>query len=224
MNHIDLEAELYALGMLEDAERGRIDAHIAACTACAVLMGQAEGVVATLIDSTQRRHPERRPNRWLMATAAAFAIATAGLLGQNVVLHGALSGDGALLATMVNSHFNHMQFETAAGVEIPAKAIYERHGRWYEILAAGTPEWRVVFVRPDGSRDPAGVQFAHRGVASIAYVTPVGTVRSIDLEDADGHVVGSVHPAVEAEGEASLPETAAALALRPARGPLASTR
>jgi hypothetical protein len=201
MNHIDQEAELYALGMLEDEERARVDEHLLACEPCMVLVGNAEAAVAALIDTTQQRQPKRRTAWWPVATAAAFAIATAGLLAQNVALHGALASDGAVLDTMVNSHFDHTQFQGSGGAEIAAKAIYERHGKWYEILADGTPAWHVVFVRPDGTRDPASAQFARRGSASIVYLAPSTPVKSIELEDSAGHVVGSVRPAVQAEQE-----------------------
>jgi hypothetical protein len=121
------------------------------------------------------------------------------LLGQNVILHGALSSEGTLLATMIDSHFDHAQFQAAGGREIAAKAIYERHGKWYEILADGTPAWHVVFVRPDGTRDPAAAGFAHRGAASIVYLAPSTPVRSIELEDTGGHVVGSVRPVFQVD-------------------------
>jgi hypothetical protein len=199
MNHIDQEAELYALGMLEDDERARIDEHLLVCDACTVLVGKAEAAVAALIDSTQQRRPVQRRAWWPIAMAAAFALSAMGLLGQNLVLHGALSNDGALLATLINSHFDHTQFEGAGGREIAAKAIYERHGKWYEILADGTPAWHVVFVRPDGTRDKAAAEFAQRGAASIVYLAPTTPVRSIELQDSSGHVVGSVNPVLMAD-------------------------
>jgi hypothetical protein len=199
MNHIDQEAELYALGMLDDEERARVDDHLIACEPCTVLVGQAEAAVAALDDSTQERRGERRAAWWPVAVAAAFAVAAMGLLGQNVIMRSALGSDGAILAMMVNSHFDHTQFQAPGGAEIPAKAIYERHGKWFEILADGTPAWHVVFVRPDGTRDPAGAEFSRRGAASIVYVAQSAPVRSIDLEDATGHVVGSVHPVVQAD-------------------------
>ncbi len=198
MNHIDHEAELYALGMLDDDERARIDEHLLTCEPCTVLVGNAEAAVTALIDTTQERRPQRRRAWWPVAVAAAFALSTLGLLGQNLVLHGALSNDGALLATLINSHFDHTQFQGPGGQEIGAKAIYERHGKWYEILADGTPAWHVVLVRPDGTREPATAEFAQRGVASVAYLTPATPVRSIDLEDDAGHVVGSVKPTLQA--------------------------
>jgi hypothetical protein len=201
MNHIDQEAELYALGMLDEKERARIDDHLATCEPCTVRIGTAEAAVAALVDSTQRRRPERRTAWWPVAAAAAFALTAMGLLGQNVALRGALGSDGALVATLVDSHFDHAQFQTPGGAALPAKAIYERHGKWFEILADGTPAWHVVFVRPDGSRDRARAEFARRGAASLVYSAQSAPVRSIDLEDASGHVVGSVRPAVQAEQE-----------------------
>ncbi len=201
MNHIDQEAELYALGMLDDDERARIDEHLLTCEPCTVRVGHAEATVAALIDSTQVRRPKRNTAWWPTAIAAAFAVAATGLLGQNVILRGALAGDGTALAMMVDSHFDHTQFQAPGGAAIPAKAIYERHGKWYEILAVGTPAWHVVFVRPDGTRDPAGAEFARRGSASIVTLAPLTPVKSIDLEDASGHVVGSVHPVVQSEQE-----------------------
>jgi hypothetical protein len=201
MNHIDQEAELYALGMLDDEERARVDDHLTSCEPCTVLVGKAEAAVAALIDSTQQRRPQR-PRAWVPVVAAAvIAMAALGLLGQNLLLHGALGNDGAMLATMVDSHFDHTQFQAPGGAEIAAKAIYERHGKWYEVLADGTPDWHVMFVRPNGTRDRAAADFTRRGAASIVYLAPSTPVRAIELEDAAGHVVGSVRPVLQAERE-----------------------
>lgn len=204
MNHIDQEAELYALGMLDDDERARVDEHLRDCIPCTVRVGEAEAAVAALIDTTQERGRQPRTARWPLAVAAAFALAALGLAGQNVMLRGALGADGTVLATMVNSHFDHAQFQAPGGAALPAKAIYERHGKWYEILADGTPDWHVVFVRPDGTRDPAAAGFARRGAASLVYLAPATPVRTIELEDAAGHVIGSVRPTLLGEREASL--------------------
>jgi hypothetical protein len=196
MNHIDQETELYALGMLDDCERARIDEHLAACIPCTIKVGEAEAAVATLIDSSHQQPRQRRTAWWPVAAAAAFAVTACGLLGQNIAMHGALGTDGAMLATLVNSHFNHVQFQTLSGTPMAAKAIYDRHGKWYEILADGTPAWHVVFVRPDGTRDPAAVEFERRGAASVIYLASTEPVKSIDLEDSTGRVIGSVRPLV----------------------------
>jgi hypothetical protein len=196
MNHLDEEIELYSLGMVSDCERARIDAHLTWCPPCTVKIGAAEGAVAALIDASQQRPQQRRTAMWPVAAAAAFAVAAAGLFGQNNALHGGLSSDGAMLATLVDSHFNHAQFQTPSGTPMAAKAIYDRFGRWYEVLTDGTPAWHVVFIRPDGTRDPATVGFVRRGAASIVYLASTGPVKSIDLEDTAGHVIGSVRPLV----------------------------
>jgi hypothetical protein len=200
MNHIDDDAEAYALGLLDDGERARVDAHVATCDACAERIGAAETAVAGLVDATQRV-PQRRQPRRLLAVAAAFALDSGLLLGQNVFMRGALDRDGTVLATLVDSHFDHAQFAAPSGAPLGAKAIYERHGKWFEILVDGTPAWRVIFVRPDGSREPALSGFAHRGAASVMIATPLGPVRSIQLEDAGGRIVGSVRPVLQREQE-----------------------
>jgi hypothetical protein len=201
MNHIDQEAELYALGILEDEERAHIDQHLVTCGPCAERVGVAEAAIAALIDATLQRKPERRAAWWPLAAAAAFAITATGLLGQNIALNGALGHDGAILATMVNSHFVHAQFQAPGGVELPAKVIYERHGKWYEIVADGTPPWQVVLVRADGSREQAPAAFARRGAASVAYIEQSAPVKTIQIEDLDGRLIGSVHLVVVPEKE-----------------------
>lgn len=199
MNHIDQEAELYALGMLEDDERARVDEHLAACDECLRRVGEAEGAVASLVEGTQRVTQPRTP-RWPLAIAAAFAVSTAGVLGQNFLMRGQLAGDGAIMAQMVNSHFDHAQFASPQGEPIGAKAVYERHGKWYQILADGEPNWRVVLVQPDGTRDPSAAGFARRGTSSVMTVRPDTPVKTIELDDTAGHVVGVVHPVLAPDG------------------------
>ena len=45
--------------VLDDAERDRVDAHLATCDACARNVGDAEAAIAALVDRTQRA-PQRR--------------------------------------------------------------------------------------------------------------------------------------------------------------------
>jgi hypothetical protein len=191
--HLDDEAELYALGMLDDAERARVDDHVRTCDVCVQRIGAAEAAVAALIDATQRV-PQRRRARWPLAVAATFAIAAAGLLGRNALLHGELDRDGALFATLVNAHFDHEQFTSPRGTPIGAKAIFERHGAWFEVLVDGTPAWNVTFVRRDGSHDHALAHFVRRGTSEVLIALPPAPVSTIELEDAAGRIVGVVHP------------------------------
>jgi hypothetical protein len=192
VNHLDQEAELYALGMLDDDERARVDEHAATCAECAARLGRAEAAMAALVDAANAA-PRRRSAPWA-AIAAAFALVAGGLVWQNVALRGALAADGTVLATLVNSHFDHAQFISPGGMALGAKAIYERHGAWYEVLADGTPDWRVTLVAADGSRHPAPGTFERRGAASVLLLAPAAPVRAIELDDAAGNVVAVVRP------------------------------
>ena len=200
MSHIDGEAELYALGMLDDAERARVELHLTTCDACTALVGRAEEAVASLVDATQRV-PVAKRAWWPMAAAASFAVAAGALLAQNVMLHGALTHDGMLLDTLVTAHFDHEQFSTPAGGPVDAKAIFERHGRWYEILTSGTPAWHIVLVHTDGAREAVQTPFERRDGASIVIVRPTMPVKTIELDDASGQIVGEVSPALHPEKE-----------------------
>jgi hypothetical protein len=197
-DHIDDRAELYALGLLEPEEIDRADAHAAICDICAAKLGRASLAVANIVDASQR-HTRRMPV-WPLAVAAAFAVASAAMLQQNLALHGALADDGALLDTLVMSHFSHEQFSTPAGKPIDAKAIYERHGEWFEIVAAGQPSWSVTMVGKDGSRTTLP-PFTKRGAAEIVFARPPHATAEIVLRDDAGNTVGTVKPELAPEKE-----------------------
>ena len=100
MDHFDEELEHYALGLLEPEERDRIDEHVRACDVCAERLGRAEAAVAALVTGSQQRRAWRLP-AWPVAVAAAFALTSAVLFGQNVALRGAMNADGHVLDTLV---------------------------------------------------------------------------------------------------------------------------
>lgn len=195
---IDEQAELYALGLLEPDDCERIDAHAGTCDLCAVKLGCASLAVTSIVDAA-RRQTRRRPV-WPLAVAAAFAVTSGVALQQNMILHGALANDGLLLDTLVTSHFAHQQFQGPDGKTIDAKAIYERHGEWFEILAAGQPAWSVTLVGRDGSRTRLP-SFTRRGTSSIVFARPTHVAESIELQDTAGTVVGSVRPGLATETE-----------------------
>ena len=191
MNHLDDEAELYALGMLDPAERERVDDHIRTCDACLRRVGAAEETVAALAAPALVR---ARSRPWSAAVAVASALACAASLAVAVGLHRETDADGAAIARLVDSHFAHVQFVTPAGAPIAAKAIYERHGAWYIIVANGAPAWHVVLVEPDGTRAPVAGAFARRGQSSILTIDAPPRVRAIELDDEGGRLVASVRP------------------------------
>ena len=63
--HIGDDAALYALGILDEVSRRRIDAHVAACDSCAAEIGNAEAEVATLAAA----EPQYRPPAGFAAPA-----------------------------------------------------------------------------------------------------------------------------------------------------------
>jgi len=155
--HIDDLAELYALGMLSDAERDALDGHIAACEPCAKRVGDAEAVVASLVieaepprslDARVRRAVASRPAvaRLGPLIAAAFIL---GLLPSLWLLHAvqvrsAFDDDRrAAIVAMLHSHFTHAQFVSIAPDAPRAKVIFARGGAWCYVVAQTRKAYRV---------------------------------------------------------------------------------
>lgn len=148
--HIDELAELYALGVLNDAERATVDAHVQTCAQCAQRVGEAETLIADTVaerepsgDLDRRMHAAFAPRRasgtrWGALVAAAFVL---GLLPG--VLFGVFQSrttafdrdrDQAI-AAMVNSHFVHAQFTALSSDAPKAKVIYGRGKPWRFFVA-----------------------------------------------------------------------------------------
>lgn len=200
--HVDDDAALYALGMLEDADRARIDAHVRRCAACAARLGEAEAGVAALAEAEAASGARRAAPRFAAwgALAAAFVLAvTSAVLGaQNAALRADVASDGAVLGTLVRSHFLHAQFVAPSGAPIAAKVIYERGGAWYEILALGAgPGWQVTAIGRDGAPLAVRAPFAARGETAVAFVRDAGPLRELRLSDPAGRLVGVVRPVSE---------------------------
>ena len=209
MNHFSEELELYALGMLEPAERAQIDAHVQDCAACCERLATAEATAALLLDAevtplaapvAPRASPLRaamRGPRWSWGAAAGAAAALIiVLLGQRTfVLDAAIRSDDAQLARMVHSHFDHAQFVSPHGTPLSVKVIYDRAGTWYDIIATDAePDWYV-------SAAQSTVPLVRRGVVSTVTLFEKAPLREIDLRDRGGRVVGSVRPRLSAEAK-----------------------
>jgi len=223
--HIDDDAETYALGMLDDTDRARIEAHLHDCLPCLERVGRAEATVAAMTESLGGMRAERTAARvvplvprsvvrtWgALAAALVFAISTAVLGAQNASMQGVMRGQRVVLGAMVRSHFAHAQFATAAGVPVEAKVVYERHGKWYSVLAVDPqPGLVVAFVRKDGTRIVAPTPLVTRdGVGEMMARVP-GDVAQLQLVDPRGSVVASVRPLVAAPDTASRGSRAVAL-------------
>lgn len=169
--HIDELTELYALGVLDDAERASVDLHVSSCEVCAKRIGEAEALIAQTV-------PEREPPRdldvrirkafaprrsfapgWQALVAAAFIV---GLLPG--LLFAALyqpqkpseSDRDRAIAAMVNSHFVHAQF-TAVATDAPkAKVIYGRTAPWRYFVAQTNHAYTVEAQTANGATSVLG--------------------------------------------------------------------
>ena len=198
--HLGEDAELYALGMLEASERRAFDRHLAECEDCTVRVAQAEAAVANMIDATvdpvhapARLQTGFKPpaRRWIAAAAAvAFAIVTAASLQQNVQLHADVRADAVVLRTLVDSHFSHAQFISPDGMPVPAKVVYERHGRWFEVFAHDIdPRARVIVIA--GRRQTPYMQsFLARAGVFILTLPALGPIDELRLVDSRGRAIG----------------------------------
>ncbi|MBV8245543.1 MAG: zf-HC2 domain-containing protein [Candidatus Eremiobacteraeota bacterium] len=207
MNHIDELAESYALGALDDDARHDVEQHVARCATCATRLSDAADVVASLVAAgpgatpaaTLRerllagtRRPERLERIW-GGLAAAFVL---GMLVPLVSLFWIGNRDlradhrsDVVLATLVNSHFNHVQFNEPAA-EMPAKALYGRHGEWVYVIVLHPHGTLVVEGRsPDGVFRPLGsvVPQGRNGTMFAEPTEPVDALRLLS----DGTVVGT---------------------------------
>lgn len=203
-DHIGEDAELFALGMLDESERARVEAHAAACAACSQRLGEAEAVVADLTLSYSPQEVAQLPARPLprawIATAAACAVAigvTIASLLQTQHLAVRAGADDEILATLATSHFNHAQFAGTVPDAPVAKLLNARHGEWlYVIVDSPAGDLRVVAQRGDKTID-LGPTNAH-GRTSILFVRDPGMLARVLLERA-GSVIESATPSYRDE-------------------------
>jgi hypothetical protein len=161
MNHLDDDAELYALGLTDRDRNAEIESHIAGCAACRTRVVNAESAAAALaaaLPPAPVAAPVAAPRRatWWpgLATAAAFVFAaTAGV--QTIAARDTASQlartDGAL-TVIASSHFNHTTLTAEPGVIV--KVLYARDGAWCYVVATGVPPGsHLVLRRGAVSRD-----------------------------------------------------------------------
>lgn len=142
--HVGEDAELYALGQLDDAARETVERHVRVCAECARRVGDAEFTVLQLIEADSSDVPAAlrpfRANgsapawRWAAAIAAAFLL---GLIPWLTTLRTAAPpAQQVAMTAMLHSHFQHTQFVADAPGAPAAKVIFGRTGGWIYVLAA----------------------------------------------------------------------------------------
>lgn len=197
--HLGEDAELFALGVLDDAERSRVEAHAAACSECARRLGEAEAVVAELLSyqvpEKVTRLPVRARPAGRLAMAAALAVAigvTVASLFQTQHLAARINADDAVLATIATSHFNHTQFAKISRTAPTAKLLNARHGEWLYVIIDAPANGLHVVAERGGTTVDLGPAQVH-GRTSTLFVRDPGKLARVELER-DGTVIERAMP------------------------------
>jgi anti-sigma factor RsiW len=194
--HIGENAELYALGELNELERMRVERHAGSCADCSARLGEAEATLLRLIESgkmpdslalDRRTRYAQRANApaWIAGVAAAFLL---GLLPWGITsLRERATIDSAHQAqlamhAMLAGHFLHAPFAARAPGAPAAKVVYAREGGWLYVIAAPGSDPLSVVVIAGGKRATVASLPAATVVRSvfINQPTPVEAVELVD--------------------------------------------
>lgn len=191
--HVLDQAELYALGMLDEGQRAEIDAHAATCAECSHALGDAELTVARIIAadaplatpaSLDRRIAARfaaRPSglRWLALAAAIVLLIAAPIAAYWRGGEQAAQRQSPALVALVGSHFAHSPFAPVTSDAPKAKVLYARDGSWLYVVAQTTQSFSVTS-EPDGAQLGA---LRSQGDVSTLFVTGTARVHAVALRD-----------------------------------------
>jgi len=135
------------------------------------------------------------PSVRALATAAALAFAV-GIGGSALVERNAdvreAGRQSAILATIANSHFNHVGFMARTAAAPVGKVLYARDGSWFYVIVDGvTCDCRVIARSAGGERDLGKLQV--RGSTATLFVRDVPQPASLELVDATGKVVSAAN-------------------------------
>jgi hypothetical protein len=213
MNHLDDDAELYALGLTERERDAEIEAHLADCGDCRARVIAAEAAAASLAatlpaapadakrsDGVPARYATVRRAWWPSLAAAAAVVlgvtaAAEGFIAQSASAE--LARTDVALTAIASSHFGHSTLTSEPGVI--AKALYARDGAWCYVVVSGAPRGaHVLLSEPVGGphrqvKHDAGALDA--GAPATLFVRNPGRVSEIAVVGADGHTIAYARPA-----------------------------
>ena len=194
MNHLDDDAELYALGLTGRERDAEIEAHLAQCETCRERVVAAEAAAASLAATLPPMPAATSRRTWWPALATAAALVCGVTAGyEGITAHAASSQlartDGALVA-IAGSHFGHTTLTSDPGTV--AKALYARDGAWCYVLVSGAPRGAHVVMHQGSAAREMGA-LSGRTPATL-FVRDAGRADEIDVV-ADGHVVAHGVPA-----------------------------
>ena len=201
MNHLDDDAELYALGLTDRERDAEIEAHLASCDACRTRVVAAEETAAALA-ATLPPMPAATPTSsagasggraWWPALASAAAVVFAATTAfEGISAHAAssqLERTDVALTAIASSHFGHTTLTSDPGVV--AKALYARDGAWVYVVAKDAPAGaHVVMHRGATARDLGALD---AGAPATLFVREPGRADEIAVVAGD-HVVAHGTP------------------------------
>ncbi len=187
IDHLDDDAELYAVGALDDAARRRVEQHAAGCESCSSRLAQAQETVAQLAAGQPQFDPpktlEERLSRTIrpgvrmplwpaLAAAAVLALAfvPTWLAVDRTRLYGqSMQQDERALARIAAApSFNRAVFRGARG-PMAAKVLYGTHGDWYYVLVMHPPAGMQVAYVHGGRMQMLGTLVRH-GASGTLYL------------------------------------------------------
>lgn len=172
ITHIGEDAALYALGLLDEREQAAVDAHVATCQACALLLAQAyDDVAAMAAAQPQLEMPPKRARvarRWqpaFAALAAAIVLAllpTAYFYQENRAMHQAMLAEADAMARIASTPHRVAQFSGTS-----ANVMYGADGSWYCVVVRGAKKPMDVAWMHDGRQTMLGTAVPHGDVAIL---------------------------------------------------------
>ena len=210
IEHVNEDAELYALGTLGVLEAARVERHVRICDECARRVGEAEATVLCFVDesATGDRAGEtttaaaraplfpRGTASRLPAVAAAAAVAAILAFGLTMVFapvreRPAGVADRPALEAMLAGHFLHAPFAGRIAGAPAAKVIYAREGGWiYVIAAPGAHALDVVAVTSGRRLSISSLEPSDR--VRSRFATIAGRADTVELVDR-GVAVATAH-------------------------------
>ncbi len=207
MDHIGENAELFALGALDEDERMRVENHARFCVPCMKLLGNAERVVSDLENAMPQRDPPARLKERLLRSARAretgelrpmwFRRSLAALILMGILtafmglrllqVDRQLRKTETLVVALSNDEFGLISLRAGVSGRVLATAICEKHGNWiYLIIGKARPELALYGER-NGRRELLGRAIT-QGEAATLFIERPGKFSALELT-ANGTVV-----------------------------------
>jgi hypothetical protein len=195
MNHLDDDAELYALGLTDRDRDAEIEAHLTDCADCRARVIAAEAAAAALAATLPPVPAAARRQTWwpALATAAAvvFAATTVVQGSSSYAAHAELQRTDVALSAIASSHFAHTTLTSDPGVV--AKALYSRDGAWCYVVTTGAPRGAHVVMLRGGVAHDMGTLEAGAPATATLFVRKPGRADEITVV-ADNRVVAHGAP------------------------------